>query len=338
MPRAASRQRVLVTWPGYARDDPAIGRRLDEVGLVPHLAPKRGPRSDDDFVDLARGSVAAIVSTDRVTAEILDALPQLRIVARCGVGLDTIDVDAATNRGVLVTTARGANEEAVADHTVGLMLALLRRLIPDDRLVRSGAWSRDRPFLASDLHGKTVGLLGLGAIGRAVARRLAGFDVRLLAHDPAVASGAGEVMLVALPELLGESDVVTLHLPLLAETWGLIGGPELARMKRGAILVNTSRGEIVDEAALADALRSGHLAGAGIDVFEHEPPAESPLLRLGDRVVLTPHVAGLTRESVRAMQISATTSVVDLFAGRWPRGVANPEVRRTLTHSWRQPS
>jgi len=275
---------------------------------------------------LLTGAVAAIVSTDPFDADVFADAPSLRVVARVGVGVDSIDLAAATAAGVVVTTTPGANEVPVADHTLALMLSVLRRIAEHDAGVRRGEWNRTGPSVPMELTGATVGLVGFGTIGRLVAERLRGFGVRLLVSDPLVDPGAGpDLEVVALPELLARADIVSLHAPLTDATHHLIGARELASMARHAILVNTSRGPLVDEEALRAALASGHLRGVGLDVFEHEPP--DPTLFGGDpRVVLSPHIGGLSERSIDEMTQRATASVLDVLAGRPPLSVANPAV------------
>ncbi|HZP95757.1 MAG TPA: phosphoglycerate dehydrogenase [Candidatus Limnocylindria bacterium] len=320
-------KQVLVTWPDYPMDDPRAGARLAPAGIVPVLAPKRGPRTETEIAQLARGCFAVIASTDPFTEAVLTQLPDLRLIARVGVGMDSIDIDAATRLGVLVCVARGTNELAVAEHTVALMLAALRRIVQCDRSVRAGEWNRTGRLTGNDLHGKTVGLLGFGVIGRAVANLLRSFDVRLIAFDPAVASDPA-VEIVAFDEVLARADILSVHVPLLPTSRHLIGARELALMKRGAILVNTSRGGIIDEASLKAALADGHIGMSALDVFEEEPPSTSFLLAATDRTILTPHVAGLTVESIAAMQEHATDAVIDVLKGRMPQGVVDPSAWR----------
>lgn len=319
----SSAGRVLVTWPGYAAE--GVGRALLDRGLEVSLAPKHGPRSEEELIKIARGCIAVIASTDPFTARVFTALPTLRVVARVGVGLDSIDLDAATECGVAVTIARGTNEAAVADHTIGLMLAALRRIVFHDAAVRAGRWERGGPDGGSDLHGKTVGQIGYGTIGRAVAKRLSGFDVRIIASDPNMTSD-GVVEIVALEDLLALADVVSLHLPLSAQTRNVIGEHELSLMKTHAVLVNTSRGGLVDEGALVNQLQAGRLAAAALDVFADEPPKSSGILALPDRTVVTPHVAGLTDGAVALMERHATTAVLRVLDGELPDGIVNPYV------------
>ena len=304
---------VLVTWPDYDVGHPALGGALTAAGLELRLAPKLGARSPDELADLLAGAMGAIVSTDPFTADVLRAAVDLRVIARVGVGVDSIDLDAASERGVQVATTPGANEHAVADHAVGLMLAVLRRITQLDRDVRAGGWHRTGLFTPRQLTGATVGLVGYGHIGRRVAARLRGFDVELLIHDPALPAGRGDTS-IALDDLLRRSDVVSLHCPLTASTRHLIDARALGLMRPEAVLVNTSRGGVVDEDALVAALSAGAIAGAALDVFEGEPPAGSPLLEL-DNVVVSPHNAGLSTSSVAEMTRRATQAVLDVAAG-----------------------
>ena len=265
--------------------------------------------------------MGAIVSTDPFTADVLRAAVDLRVIARVGVGVDSIDLDAASEHGVQVATTPGANEHAVADHAVGLMLALLRRVPELDRDVRRGGWHRTGTHTPRQLTGATVGLVGYGHIGRRVAARLRGFDVELLVHDPALPAGGPEPS-TPLDDLLHRSDVVSLHCPLTASTRHLIDARALGLMRPDAVLVNTSRGGVVDEPALVAALRARSIAGAALDVFEGEPPAGSPLLEL-DNVVVSPHNAGLSTTSVAEMTRRATQAVLAVAAGGVAPDVVN---------------
>jgi phosphoglycerate dehydrogenase-like enzyme len=310
---------VLVTWPDYDMDDAALGGALLAAGLEVRLEPKRGLRSPDQLLPMLEGAFGAIVSTDPFTAEVLDAAPRLRVIARVGVGFDSIDVAAANARGVQIATTPGCNDHAVADHTVGLMLALLRRIPELERDLRDGGWNRTGAHAPRQLAGCTVGLIGCGAIGRRVAERLGGFDVELLIHDPALGQASA-----LLDELLARSHVVSLHCPLLPSTHHLINAETLRRMRPDAVLVNAARGQIVDQPALIDALHAGVIAGAALDVFDVEPPADSPLLTM-DHVVLSPHVGGISTVSIVEMTRLATRAVIDVAAGRAVQHLVNPE-------------
>lgn len=322
---APVRGRVLVTWIDYDADGPRTGARLKAAGLQVDHAPKRGARSARELAELLDGAVAAIVSTDPFDRSVFSAARKLRVIARVGVGSDSIDLRAASRAGVAVTVTRGANSETAADHTLALMLAALRRVLEHDSAVRVGAWARGGPLTPWDLHGTTVGLVGYGDIGRAVARRLAGFGVRLLVADPAF-RGDGQAERVSIDELARLADVVSLHLPLTAATRRILGERELALMRPGTIVVNTSRGGLIDETALAARLRDGRLRGGALDVFEDEPAVPAALTGLAN-VVLTPHIGGLSVASVAAMTEQATDHVLAVLGGRPDvSALANPEV------------
>ena len=303
-----------------------------DAGLEVALAPKNGARAPREVAALAADADAAIVSTDPFDAAVFAAAPRLRVIARVGVGTDSIDLEAATAAGVAVTITPGANHETVADHALALVLAAIRRVTEHDASVRRGEWDRAGELTPWEVHGATVGLVGYGAIGQAVARRLAGFGVELLVADPAAAPRSG-VETVELGALLERADVISLHLPLEPATAGLIGERELARMRPHAVLVNTARGGLVDERALLAALREGRLRAAALDVFADEPPAAAGLAALPN-VVLTPHVGGLSERSIARMTAEATDCVLAGLEGRLdPSRVANPAVLRTASRA-----
>ena len=294
---------------GYDIDVPSEDRPLQAAELKPLVAEVE----------------AILVGMDEVTAEVIAAARRLRVIAKFGVGIDNIDVAAATRAGVAVTITPGANKEAVAELALGLMLALLRRLPYHDAQVRRGDWSRQT---GSELQGKTVGIIGMGQIGKEVATRLEAFRVNLLAYDllqdEEFASQHG-VHYTSLDSLLTESDVVTLHSSLSPASQNLIGERELGLMKPSACLINTARGGLVDERALARALSESRLSGAALDVFSAEPPRESPLLSLGNKVVLTPHIGANTTEAIVRMGRIAAESIVAVLSGERPPGLVNPE-------------
>ena len=262
------------------------------------------------------GVCATIASTEPYTAAILSGA-SLRVVSRTGVGYDSIDVGAATERGVVVACTPGANHDAVAEHVFALLLAVAKQIIPLHAEVAQGGFRRQpsRP-----LRGKTLGIVGLGRIGRAVARRAAAFDMRVLGCDPfltAVPGDAPQVELVPLENLLARSDIISLHAAATDSTSRLIRRETLADMKQGVVLINTARGTLVDEADLAAALHSGKVGAAALDVFEREPPVGSPLLT-APNVVLSPHVAGIDQQAFEDMAIMAAQTIVDLHQQRWP--------------------
>jgi phosphoglycerate dehydrogenase-like enzyme len=317
---------VLVTWIDFDPDDPETGGRLRAAGLEVRLAPKLGARGQRELAGLVRDAVAAIVSTDPFERSVFAAAPRLRVIARVGVGTDSIDIAAATEAGVVVTTTPGANRETAADHALAMILAAVRRIVEHDASVRRGEWLRGGAMTPWDLHGTTVGLIGFGHIGRAVARRLDGFGTRVLVADPTLAASEERdgFDVVALDVLLARADIVSLHLPLLDTTRGIISRAELAAMRPEAVLVNTSRGGLVDEDALVDALSGGRLRGAALDVFADEPTVPAGLRGLTN-VILTPHVGGLSERSIERMTREATDCVLRVLGGApAPDAVVNP--------------
>ncbi|MEM4453969.1 MAG: hydroxyacid dehydrogenase [Thermofilaceae archaeon] len=266
----------------------------------------------------------------RITRRVMLEAANLKIIARHGIGLDNVDLAAATELGIPVTYCRHTGEEvSVAEHTVALILACARRIVEADRAVREGRWGARVHLVGLELRGKTLGVIGLGAIGREVAQIMkGGFGMRVLAYDPYVPNEVFDrvgATRVDLETLLRESDVITVHVPLTDETRGLLNAEKLAIVKQGAILVNTSRGAVIDEAALRKALEEGRIYYAGLDVFEREPPIGSPLLTL-QNVVLTPHVAAFTREALYRMDMANAEDLVRFFRGEKPLRLANPEV------------
>ncbi len=266
----------------------------------------------------------------RAGAALLEQCPNLLIVSSSGSGVDTIDVEACTAAGVLVVNQAGGNAEAVAEHTMGMILSLLKRIGESDRLLRRG-WSGARTdLLGRNLEGRTVGIIGFGYIGRRVARIARDvFDCRVLAFDPYVDPDnmiENQVEPVDIDGLLRDAEILSIHCPLTRETEGMIGAAELARLPESAIIISTARGGIIDEPALVGALRSGRIAGAGLDVWEREPPpADHPLLAF-DTVIASPHTAGVTVDSRKAMARYAATQLIELLDGRPPARPVNPEV------------
>ena len=264
-----------------------------------------------------------LAGNDPMTAAVLEQAPRLKLIARVGVGYDTVDVEAARRRGIAVTVTPGANEHAVADYALASMLALLRNVVHNHVTAAANQWDR-RPGV--DLSGKTVGIVGLGRIGKLVARRLSGFDVRLLATDPYPDAGFAStygVRYMPLDDLLAAADVVTLHVLLTPETRHLLNARRLALLKPRAFVVNTCRGAVIDERALDAALRAGQIAGAALDVFEEEPPSDSPILT-APNVLLSPHIAGISQEAAQRMAEMAVAEAVRSLQGLPPLHPVGP--------------
>ena len=301
-----------------------------EMEIVPSSAPP-----DRLAAALAAADAIVVRLPARVTAGVIAAAPRLKVIATAGAGFDHIDVAAATRAGVPVVNNAGIGPNPVAEHTVGLMLALARRIVVGDRLLRTRGWASRDGLLATDpgseLEGKTVGIVGFGFIGRRVAAVCAGaFGARILAYDPFLDDGvfaaAGVVRRRDLRDLLPEVDFLTLHTPLSESTRRVIGAPELALMKPAAYLINCARGGVLDTAALYAALRDGRIAGAGIDVFDPEPPDPADPLLTAENVIVTPHIAGLSGETNRRLSLSAAQQVLQVLAGDRPPRLVNPEV------------
>ena len=282
-------------------------------------------RSPSDLASALSDADALLVrSATKVTADLLKAAPRLRIVGRAGTGVDNIDVPAASARGVLVVNAPGANSISVAEHTCALMLSLARPVPAADRAMKDGKWEKKK-FLGSELRGKTLGIAGLGRIGQEVARRALAFGMRVIAHDPFiaedVAAGMG-VELRSLDQVCSEADFLTLHLPATPETRHLINEARLSRMKPGVRVINTARGELIDEKALARAIEAGTVAGAALDVFEKEPPADWALARM-PQVVATPHIAASTEEAQELVGLDTAAAVRDFLRDGIVRNAVN---------------
>ncbi|MFO1362507.1 MAG: hydroxyacid dehydrogenase [Burkholderiales bacterium] len=309
-----------------------ISEFMDE-GAVASLARAFDVRYDATLVERRAELAAALAQADalivrnrtRVDAELIGHAPRLRVVGRLGVGLDNIDLAACAARAIEVIPATGANALAVAEYVVCTVMLLLRGAYRASADVAAGKWPRTALGEGRETAGKTLGVVGFGGIGRLVAKLAQGLGMTVIASDPAIAAGEriwreSGVAYRGLDDLLAEADAVTLHVPLAPETRHLITGGRLARMKRGAVLINTARGGIVDEAALAEALASGQLGGAALDVFETEPlPAGSPLAR-APNLVLTPHVAGVTRES----NVRVSSLIAERVAQALARGTGAP--------------
>ena len=307
--------------------DPIAEAGIAVLRAVPQLEVDVRPGLTPDQLQSAISDYDALVvrSETKVTAPVLAAAKNLKIIGRAGVGVDNIDVAAATHQGVLVVNSPEGNTLAAAELAVGMLLALARNIAAADASLRSGKWVR-KQFVGTEVHGKTVGIVGLGKIGRSVAQRLKSFETHVIAYDPfATVESARRigVELVTLDDLYRNSDFLTIHVPLNDQTRGMIGAGQLARMKEGVRIVNCARGGIVDEAALAEAITSGKVAGAAIDVFAKEPPDfDNPLLAL-PQVLATPHLGASTREAQIKVSVDVAEQIVDFLHGRPVRSPVN---------------
>ena len=291
---------------------------LAELGDLPVRFEARRARTEDEVIAACADADAILLTAAQITRRVLEALPKLRAVVRYGVGLDTIDLDAARELGVAVRNVTDFCTDEVADHTLALVLALERRIVDHAVGTRAGEWRGGRRGPLRRLRGRVAGVIGLGAIGRAVAARLQALGMRVVAHDPyadVAAAAAMGVALVPLAGLLASADVVSVNCPLTDETRHLIDEAALARMKPEATIVNTARGGIIDEAALVRALQAGQIAGAGLDVLDPEPPDPgNPLLTM-ESVVVTPHMAASSQEAMRELVIGVFRQLAEVLGG-----------------------
>jgi len=323
---------VLVTPTTFGMLDPTLRAELERAVGEVRYNPEKRPLGASELRSLAKGIDGWIAGLDEIDASVIAAADRLKVIARYGVGFDRVDVAAATQRGIVVANTPGANSAAVAELTIGLMLALGRRICQGSQAVRGGQWPR---ITGVGLSGKTAGLVGFGSIGREVARRVAAFGCRVLVADPYVSpevvSGYGAT-LQSLDELLSASDFVCLHASATPATAGMVNEAFIRKMKPGAFLVNTARGELIDEAALAHAIENGRLRGAALDCLRKEPPAaDHPLLRL-PQVIATPHTGAHTDEAVNAMGRMALDACLSVLRGERPAHVVNPAVYTGLNY------
>ena len=285
----------------------------------------------EELESIISGYDALIVrSQTRVTAEVIKAGKKLKVIARAGAGVDNIDVNEATEQGILVVNAPASNTIAVAEHVFGLILALVRHIPQAHHTLKSGVWAKSE-FMGTELRGKTLGIIGLGRIGAEVAKRAKAFEMEVIAHDPFVSVDYAhnlQVELISLKKLLRESDIITLHSALTASTRGLIGAKEIALVKPTVRIINCARGALIDEEALAKAIEEKKIAGAAVDVYCKEPATDSVLLKCGN-IIHTPHIAASTTEAQTVAATTVAEQIVDVLNGRPPKyQVNNPSVKR----------
>ncbi|MBE0689650.1 MAG: phosphoglycerate dehydrogenase [Anaerolineae bacterium] len=321
-------QKILVTTRSFRKVPGKHQQLLPDAGYELVNSPvDRSLKADELGAILADPEiVGAILGVDEVTSTAIEQAQGLRVISRFGVGIDNVDLVAATARGIVVTNTPGANSIAVAELTLALMLALARHVTRHDRAIRNGDWS---VISGMELHGQTLGIVGLGRIGQETAQRARAFGMRILYYDPVPASAEVVAALGAtactLDELLAEADVVSLHLPLMDDTRNLIGARAMERMKTGALLINTARGGLVDEAALYEALAQNKLGGAAFDAFAKEPSIGNPLLEL-ENFIPAPHSGSATRQTTLRMGLMAAENAVMVLRGERPLHVVNPDV------------
>ncbi len=304
--------------------DPVAPRGLTALQRVASVDIETGLSSDDLIARIPGYSGLVVRSQTKVTREVLKAGRSLVVVGRAGVGVDNIDVAAATERGILVVNAPHGNTVAAAEHTIALLMAVARHLPQADASIREGRWARNE-FVGTEVRGKTLGVIGLGQIGSEVARRAIGLEMTVAGHDPFIPEERARalgVSIMTFDELLAASDFITVHVPLTATNTGLIGAAEIERMRDGVRLINVARGGIIDEAALAAAVRSGKVASAAVDVFLNEPPVGSLLLD-DPRIILTPHLGASTAEAQERVILDVVDQMVDVLQGRPARFAVN---------------
>jgi lactate dehydrogenase-like 2-hydroxyacid dehydrogenase len=322
---AANKPKVLLALPLPQDLEARVASRCATV-----VAPS-GYFLKSDELEALLPSVDGVISTvmPKFHGALLARCPNLKVISNCAVGTDNVDIAAAVERRIAVCNVPGVSEFAIADLAIGLMLALARNIVGNDRFVRSGAWLNEPPALTINTRGKTLALLGLGRIGAIVARNAAALGLKVIyfkRNRDLAAEAAGIASFATRDELFRRADFLSLHLPLTEETRGSIGARELGLMKRGAFLINTARGAIVDEFALADCLKREAIAGAALDVMVEEPlPPTSPLCALPN-VVLQPHVGSATIETRRALEEASVANLLAVLAGQRPRFIVNPEV------------
>jgi D-3-phosphoglycerate dehydrogenase len=318
--------RVLSTSPTFGHYALEPVDYLKSHGCTIELTPQTKKLSEEDIIQKVKDLDAMIVGIEKITDKVIAAAQKVKIIAKHGAGVDNIDMKAASSKGIVVTSAPGANSDAVADLTIALFLAVARKIPFADRSVREGTWPR---IAGVQLSGKVLGIIGLGQIGKKVAKRALGFDMKILAYDVvkdeafAVKNG---ITYTTMEEIFPQCDYISLHIPLTPSTQHLIGEKELKMMKKDTVLVNISRGNIVDEEALYQALKEGIIRGAALDVFAQEPALKAnPLLTL-DNFIATPHMGGYTVEALRDTGMICVRDIVSMLEGKRPQYVVNPEI------------
>jgi D-3-phosphoglycerate dehydrogenase / 2-oxoglutarate reductase len=320
-----SNRTILVTGPDL---DPSAVKLAQDHGFNTVHTP---PYADSAVIAellIKTGAEGIVSRMGRIDASVMTAAPQLRVISKHGVGVDNIDLEAATARGITVLMATGANAVSVAEHAIALLLASVKRVVPLDAGLHAGRWEKPG-FLGRELAGSRLGLLGMGAIAQATGRIAKGLGLTLCGYDPYAGPAAfdelGATRCDSLPAFFAQCDVVSLHCPLTNETRGIVNAGTIAQMPRGSFIINTARGGLIDEAALVAAIRSGHLGGAGLDTFAVEPPGADHPFFAEANIVLTPHIGGVTREAGARVGVDAVRGILQVLAGEpvGPERIAN---------------
>jgi D-3-phosphoglycerate dehydrogenase len=317
--------KILVGIPDYESECPKAYQLLKAEKYELVINPHPHPFTEDEMKELVTDIDGAVAGSEIWSKEIFEYAPKLKIISRFGIGYDSVDIAGAKARGITVTNVRNPMlSNGVAEFAVNLMLSIAKNIIPMDRELRKVQWRR---FTGSQLYGKTVGIVGFGAIGRRVARMLSGFNMNMLAYDKYPDLSAAKELntkFVSKNEILEKSDFITLHIPNNSENYHFIGERELKQMKKSSFLINTARGSVIDTDALCKALMTGEIAGAGLDVFEQEPPQADLSLYKLDNVVLAPHAASENYESKEAVGVDSAQAVIDVLNGKVPLNIVNP--------------
>jgi D-3-phosphoglycerate dehydrogenase len=306
---------ILVTGPDL---DPAAAKLVAEHGFETVHTPAYADSAMISDMRRRTGAVGIVSRMGRLDARVMDAAPQLRVISKHGVGVDNIDIEAAAQRGIPVLVATGANAVSVAEHAIALLLTCAKRILPLDAGLRAGRWEKPG-FAGREINGETLGLMGMGAIAQATGRMAQGLGLTLIGYDPYAPDSAFEALgaerCASFDEMLARTNVLSLHCPLNEQTREVLNGEAIARMPEGAFVINTARGGLIDEAALLDAIRSGHLAGAGLDTFAVEPPAPDHPFFGEPRIVVTPHIGGVTRQAGARVGVDAVRGIFQVLEG-----------------------
>lgn len=317
--------KILVTPRTFGETDSALFKMLEEENCEVIINPFRRVLTEEELASLIKDADGVIAGIDPFNEEVLRHVERLKVISRYGVGYNNVDLDLATKKGIVVTNTPGTNSSAVAELALGLMLDVARHISTSDRQIRQGHWGK---FTGFELQGKTLGIIGTGQIGKRLVSLVKGFNMKLLCFDifpDEEWARENDVQYLPLEELLANADIISLHLPLSGKTYHFISRRELSLVKKTAILVNTSRGGVLDETALYEALVEKRLAGAGLDVFEEEPSLNSPFINL-ENVVLSSHIGAHTVEALQAMGRLAAQNLIQVLKGEIPQFVVNPEV------------